>query len=163
MLAPYDGVATNGAPLVYAVPSTSVFRCPVRAEGLFGASPNYLNGHWSYAMNGDLRRDRKLAQVVSAAKTMLLTECGVYDADNPGRMELAFYPYEYTMPELGGPAHGGKGIPIAYVDGHAEFWRKVPPIGSSATDSSFPWTHTSFWGRFPSCIGSGQNWSAFDP
>jgi prepilin-type N-terminal cleavage/methylation domain-containing protein len=146
----------------FAVPNTSVFYCPVRTTGLWAASYGY---RWPYAMNRDLRMlNRKVTDVRDPTKAVLLTEGGAYaDLLHGGHLEYAFWGHS-SGSDIAGPAHGGKGIPLGYVDGHADFWRRVPPDAFTLSyDRSQPWTHTSFWGRFAGCIGGGQDNSAYDP
>lgn len=132
----------------------SVAFCPVDALG-YNANPFKK---WRYAMNHDLRYDgavsnpqptKKIASVMDASKAMAFTENGMYrDVIHMPALEYAFYGHP-AGDYVAGPAHGGKGIGIAYVDGHAEFWRRVPSQSEYMTDRTVPWTHKPFWGMNP--------------
>ena len=151
MVVQYSGVQTT--PL----PTTSIFYCPIETWSVSGKVK------WTYAMNHDLRFDRRIDEIVDTTKAMLLTEDSAFgDLIHGGQLSYAFWGHDFG---IFGPAHGGKGIPLAYVDGHAGFWRRVPPDATAMMyDPSYPWTHTSFWGRFSSgCVGGGQNNAAIDP
>jgi len=163
--APYAGVAlvpawAGGNP-VTAVPITSIFRCPVLAKG---SSADLVANHWAYAVNHDLRSGKKVHEItVDPTKVMLVTEDGIFaDLTQVGYLDNAFWGWNGGAdPGIAGPAHGGKGIPVAYVDGHADFWRKVPPLGSNLNDGSYPWAHSTWWGRFTECGGAMS--AAYDP
>ena len=166
LIASYAGVpiapgwSSPSTPVV-SVANTSIFHCPVKAVGLWA---NQIGNRWAYAMNHDLRMDRKFDHVADPTKAMLFTEGGAYaDLLHGGHLEYAFWGHN-AGPSIAGPAHGGQGIPFAYVDGHADFWRRVPPDATTLMfDHTQPWTHTAFWGRFTGCIGGGQNNSSYDP
>lgn len=163
MVAPYSGVTLipGWSSPVNSVPPASMFRCPVEAKGAWADG---VGNRWAYAMNHDLRLDKKIQEVADPTKTMVLTEGGAYaDLLHGPHLSYSFWGHD-SGPSVAGPAHGGKGIPFAYVDGHADFWRRVPPDTTAMIfDASYPWTHSSFWGRFSGCIGGGQNNAAFDP
>ena len=134
---------------ILSVPTASIFFCPVKAVGAWAASSDY---RWAYAMNHHMRWGKRVSQVVAPTKAMLLTENGCYpDLINMPSISYGLFGHD-SGPSIAGPAHGGKGIPFAYVDGHAEFWRRIPPpppAGDYIYDSVYPWTHRSFWGFDP--------------
>ncbi|MBI4026443.1 MAG: type II secretion system protein [Verrucomicrobia bacterium] len=141
---PYVMPGTN------ALSTSSVFYCPVKIKpGTSGPA----SGKWPYAMNHDLRcnasgtrPDKKISEVVDQSKAMAFTENGVYgDVLHGPFLQYGLYGHP-AGPQVAAPAHGGKGLPIGYVDGHAEFWRRVPPFSEYQTDFTLPWTHRSFFG-----------------
>jgi len=145
------------------IPRNSVLYCPVEArDPQAGANKRFF-----YAMNHDLRYNgavsnpqatKKISQVVSVSKAMAFTENGMYeDVLHVPFLEYGFYghPAGYSV---AGPSHGGKGVSIAYVDGHAEFWRRIPPPNEYTVDPSVPWTHKLFWGM-PAAGASSANGS----
>jgi prepilin-type N-terminal cleavage/methylation domain-containing protein len=157
LLAPYVGVSSNG------IPYTSVFYCQIPAEGYNAGAAK----RWRYAMNHDLRYSgvvaqpgtaKTLAQVVDAGKAMAFTENGMYaDVIHVPALEYAFYGHPVGR-YVAGPAHEAKGLPIGYVDGHAEFWRGNPDPGDYATNPKYPWTHKSFWGMAPPGSSAQGSW-----
>lgn len=157
-LAPYVHVATNN------IPTTSAFYCPIKATGVW-ASPN---AKWTYAMNHDLRENcaaadpcyglgtnpSNISQFNNPSATLAITENGAYgDALHCYFLEYGLYGYPGD-PSLASAAHGGKGIPFVYLDGHAIFWATVPPYNTYASDPNLPWTHSVFWG------GPAARWAA---
>jgi len=152
----YLGVNTNNL-------SNSVALCPLPAVGSW-ANPYK---RWRYAMNHDLRYNgavsnpqptKKLSSVLAKhSRVFTFTENGGYeDVIHPPFLKYGFwgrptsdaYPLPIT-PEYAGPAHGGKGIAIAYLDGHAEFWKGNPDPDNYDTAAIYPWTHKPFWGMNP--------------
>ncbi|MBI4027410.1 MAG: type II secretion system protein [Verrucomicrobia bacterium] len=146
----------------YDIRLDSVFYCPVPVSGiLVGAN----GGHYPYAMNHDLRQRgwvgagqdpavirMKLGEF-DAAKTFAFTECSIW-TDVRDRSWFYYSFFNAELPNYG-PSHKGKGIPFAYLDGHAEFWSKrnlgdnnTGPQGTGdyMTNPIFPWTHKPFWG-----------------
>jgi prepilin-type N-terminal cleavage/methylation domain-containing protein len=161
--APYAGVAlvpgwAGGNP-VNAAPVASIFRCPVEAKG---SEANLVGKRWAYAVNHDLRSGKKVNDIaVDPTRVMLVTEGGIYaDLLHVGFLDNSFWGWNGGDVSVAGPAHGAKGIPLAYLDGHADFWRRVPPLGSNLNDGSYPWAHTTWWGR-TDCGGASS--AAFDP
>ncbi len=145
-MAQYVGVKTNN------VPYTSVFYCPIPGTGAGMGAP----GKWTYAMNEDLRdrdgmwngtgRARRINDFISPADVMAFTENSQYTVvlyhdfwrDNGW--------FGDPTPGQASPGHGGKGLPIGYLDGHAMFWRSRPAYATFSTDTKYPWTHKGFWG-----------------
>jgi len=134
----------------------NAFQCPIRAKGNNAAAA--LNGgFWYYAINHDLRSTtdtmpiKRITQIVNFSKAFAFSEGGMYaDAIHGNQMaQFAFWGHP-SAPPAAGPAHNGKGLPIAYLDGRAEFWSDVPPdILVSDTSARYPWNHKSFWGMPP--------------
>ncbi len=172
-LARYTNVKTNSISAPF-VPITSVFWCPVPASGVLCGTAE----RWQYAMNEDLRQNGhnpvsdwyygsravnlvNINQVRDPAAVFAFTENGYYPAVlNQYFLENGLYGDSVSI-STAGPAHGGKGLPFIYVDGHAIFWNKVPSYATYTTDSKLPWTHSSFWGR--EVNGYGAQWATYDP
>lgn len=140
------------------IPITSAYYCPVPAYGQYTTK-----GRFMYAMNHDHREYyRKITQVNNASMTFVFTEAShLYDARNIADwIERALLGYT-SAPNRATPAHGGKGFPISYLDGHAEFFvpqEKVTLANLSfyKTDRRFPWTHKIFWGWTGSYSGKSR-------
>lgn len=149
------------------IPTTSAFFCPEPAYGQYAAP---FDNRWMYAMNHDLREHRrKIVHVDNAASTFAFTEAShLFDARTAADwIERAFF--GHPVADRATPAHNRKGIPIAYLDGHAEFFVPVQPINLTwyKTDRRFPWNHKSFWGWTGSYAGRtrwyGGNNAPFNP
>jgi prepilin-type N-terminal cleavage/methylation domain-containing protein len=167
MLGRYAGYSKNwiswpvsGTPYL-SVPTTSVFYCPIEA---WGDSAKPYNYRWPYAINHDLRTEKKLHQVrVPHSQVHAFSEGGGFWADlyHDGNIYFGFYG---DPAYLAGPSHGGKGIGIVYLDSHAEFWYPAPPIATLHTDPRLPWTHATWWGflNAPPAI-QGANFCNYQP
>ena len=132
-----------GYPVGTTIPTASVFYCQEPATGTWSA-PRYK---WTYAINRDLRIDRKVNKIKYHFQTFVFTENGAYgDVLHHHFLEYGFYGHPSAI-WAAGPAHGGgRGVPISYLDGHAEFWAPTPPRATYQSDRKFPWTHRTFWG-----------------
>lgn len=169
-LARYASVPQNVPGTTYGVSPTSVFYCPIKTKGTWAAADDY---RWPYAINHDLRQRYgeegdgrhgvRIDEFRQPDKTMAFSENGI-QAD-----VIHYIAYDYGLwgygtlpvPSESGPAHGGKGIPIAYLDGHAEFWARIPDWTEYHNNlwspgEQWPWTHKSFWGNAP----ANNNWGS---
>ncbi len=168
-MASYVGIKTNMTLYSsYGVPFDSVFFCQGVNKGLIPAN---FNGHYMYAMNFLLRLrgggyhdgnpggSVRLSDIQNHARTMAFTESGQnWCPSQAGDLDVGFF----GAGANGDRAHGNTGmIPIAYLDGHAEFWGK-PPTFAGNTNAALPWTHNSFWGQFSQEVAAGTgrgNWN----
>ena len=169
-LAPYAHVSTN-APIPSAyhqfkvIPFDSIFYCQVPASG----APAMPESRWTYAMNMGLRvkgaiedGSLNISDFLDHSRLMTFTECGpVPDALNAKYIGLGLYGSDRVTeigvpPGSGSPAHGGMGVPIVYLDGHAEFV-KTPEFSTYQTNPSLPWNYKAFWGdTTPERLGAAQ-------
>lgn len=169
-MAPYVGIKTNMTLYSsYGVPFDSLFFCPAKNSGIIPAN---FNGHYMYAMNFMLRLHGggyhdtnpggsvRLGDIQNHARTMAFTESGQnWCPSQAGDLDTGFF----GAGANGDRAHGNTGmIPIAYLDGHAEFWGKPPTIAGD-TNATLPWTHNAFWGQFHSEVAAGTGRGTWNP
>src|ERR1043166_9384190 len=159
-LARYASVPTNAPGTRFNVSPNSLFYCPVRTKGTWAAPDDY---RWTYAMNHDLRQrygenadgthPMKIDEFRDPAKTFAFSENGNYgDVIHYAGFAFGLWGYDtLPIPTQSGPAHGGKGLPFAYLDGHAEFFGRVPNFqyDGGPPGSEWPWAHKAFWGNAP--------------
>ncbi len=166
-LGPYLGYPNDwitwgvSGPSYLTVPTTSVFYCPI--ETWAGGAKLY-DYRWPYAMNHDLRCEKKITQVQAPhVQVHVFSECGGMFADLYHHYNVYLGLYGDASLDVG-PSHGGRGVGIAYLDGHADFWYPVPPYATYYTDPRLPWNHSTWWG-FPQApmTGSGSSVAPYQP
>lgn len=174
-LAKYASAPTNTPGTSFNVSPSSVFYCPVKTKGTWATQNDF---HWSYAMNHDLRQRYgedadgthpvKIDEFRDQGRAFAFSENGFYgDVINYPSFDYGLWGYpSLPIPPQSGPAHGGKGLPIAYLDGHAEFWARIPDWqayhdGMAIGDPGpqWPWTHKSFWGNAPANTAWGSTYA----
>jgi len=170
-LARYASVATNTPGTSFGVASSTIFYCPVKTKGTWAAPNDY---RWSYAINHDLRqryseaadgsKPMRVDEIRDPSKTFAFSENGNYaDVIHYPFFDYGLWGYDsLPVPSASGPAHGGNGLPIAYLDGHAEFWSRVPSDWTSYHGNpgpEWPWTHKAFWGNAPANTGWGSTYA----
>lgn len=172
-LAKYANVPTNSPGTSFNVSSSSVFYCPVLTKGSWAVNDNF---HWSYAMNHDLRQrygfdadgthPMKIDEFRDHGRTMAFTENGSQgDVLHYHFFDYGLWGYpSLPVPPQSGPAHGGRGLPFAYLDGHAEFFARVPDWTEYHNNiwspgPQWPWAHKSFWGNAPADTAWGSTYA----
>ena len=170
MIARYLGVPTiAGGFGMTSVSSTTAFFCPIETTGLWS---QWTDNRWAYAMNRDLRFERKISKKcgIEPSRIMIFTEGGAYaDLLHVPHLQYAFWGHDIG-PSIAGPSHGGKGIPILYLDGHGEFWHDIPPsyftmgtyppygpTNMYVANPAYPWTHTPWWGTLNPTFGGANS------
>lgn len=166
-LAPYTLGRTNSNASSFNVPTTSVFYCPIKTTGTWASGQDY---RWAYAINHDLRQrygvntdgtnPMNISEFKNHGRTMAFTENGPYaDVLQYQFLDYGLWGYpSMPVPSASAPAHGGKGIPFAYLDGHAEFWSRMPNYDTYHADiwnpgQEWPWAYKAFWGYAPGTLG----------
>jgi prepilin-type N-terminal cleavage/methylation domain-containing protein/prepilin-type processing-associated H-X9-DG protein len=169
-LARYASVATNTPGTSFGVSSSTIFYCPVKTKRTAAVANN---NHWSYAINHDLRqrygeaadgsKPMRIDEFRDHSKTFAFSENGYYgDVLHYSFFEYGLWGYPtMPVPSTFGPAHGGKGLPISYLDGHAEFWRRVPNFqyDGGPPGPEWPWAHKAFWGNAPANTAWGSTYA----
>jgi prepilin-type N-terminal cleavage/methylation domain-containing protein len=152
----------SGNPYI-TVPNRSAFYCPIEATGSSAAPYGF---RWPYAMNHDLRTEKKITQVrVPHSQVHAFSEGGGLVADLTNHWNVSNGLYGHSLgPDVAGPSHGGLGMGIVYLDSHAEFFAPVPPYATYSTDRRYPWNHASWWGFLNTTVAlEGAHNSPFNP